>query len=337
MAKSSNQKGRILAVRELLHRQTDETHLLTIPQITESLAKQDIQVERKSLYDDIDALIAAGDDIQLRRGRGGGYFIGGRLFELSELKLLVDAVQSSRFITERKSNQLIRKLESLASIWQAQQLQRQVVIRGRIKNMNETIYYAVDTIQTAIAQDKKLRFQYDNWEVDFSAPGGFTSRPRHNGRQYIVSPWALVWMEENYYLIGFEQNSGEIRHYRVDKMHDQHPMSQRRDGREAFDTFDLPSYTQALFGMFSGTPQDVCIEAQNDLAHVFIDRFGRDLILLPGEAENTFRVHLRVVPGPTFYGWMMSFGSDARLVSPSGLQQRLAAQARAVAAQYTEE
>ena len=334
MAKSSNQKVRLLIMRDILLRETDEDHKMTIPRFLQHLAASGIEVERKSLYDDIEALRDSGMDIQLVRGRSGGYFVGERDFELPELKLLVDAVQSSRFITAQKSSKLIRKLETLTNKHQARQLQRQVEVNGRIKNMNESIYYVVDAIHEAILQDRKISFRYSEWTVDPSSPGGFACRDKHNGAHYEVSPWALVWMEENYYLIAYDEAADRIKHYRVDKMHNQRILSAERAGKETFENFDLPGYTRSLFGMFSGTPVEVELAMVNEKVGVLVDRFGRDLVLHPGPREGWFTVRLKVVPGPTFYGWVMSFGSEAEVLSPAQVRESVAAQAKTIGELY---
>lgn len=328
-----NARLRLLTLKNILETQTDDDHWLTGPQMLEHLAAQGFTPDRKSLYDDLDALRKAGLDLHQQRGRKNGYWVGQRTFELPELKLLVDAVQSSRFITKRKSARLIAKLESLTSVHQAWQLQRQVEVGGRIKTANESIYYVVDTIHTAILQKCKLQFRYKNWVVDPRAPGGFTSRDRHAGRVYTVSPWALAWVEENYYLIAFDDDSGAIRHYRVDKMHAQKLLDAPRAGEEAFGDFALSRYTQSRFGMFSGTPVDVCLQMENDLVGVLIDRFGRELTLHP-TPDGRFTVWLQLVPGPTFYGWVLSFGARAQVLEPAFVRNEVAACAMRAAAQY---
>ena len=334
MAKTSNQKVRLLIMRDLLLQETDEEHRLTIPRFLQRLEARGIQVERKSLYDDIEALRESGLDVHLVRGRSGGYFVGERLFELPELKLLVDAVQSSRFITAQKSSKLIRKLETLTNVHQARQLRRQVEVNGRIKNMNESIYYLVDAIHEAISQDKKISFRYSSWIVDPTAPGGFTSKDKRNGEHYVVSPWALVWMEENYYLIAVEETSGEIRHYRVDKMHHQRVLAQERDGKDTFEKLDLAQYTRSLFGMFSGSVVDVELAMSNELIGVLVDRFGRELVLHPGPREDWFTVRLPVVPGETFYGWLMSFGAKAEVLAPQEVRDQVVQRVQAISGLY---
>lgn len=334
MAKTSNQKVRLLIMRDLLLQETDEEHRMTIPRFLQKLEARGIQVERKSLYDDIEALKESGLDVHLVRGRSGGYFIGDRLFELPELKLLVDAVQSSRFITAQKSSKLIRKLETLTNVHQAKQLRRQVEVNGRIKNMNESIYYLVDGIHEAISQDKRISFRYSSWVVEPTAPGGFTSRDKRDGEHYVVSPWALVWMEENYYLVAYEEASDSIRHYRVDKMHHQRVLNQERAGKEKFEKLDLAEYTRSLFGMFSGSVVDVELAMSNELVGVLVDRFGRDLVLHPGPREDWFTVRLPVVPGETFYGWLMGFGAKAEVIGPAEIREQVAARAKAIGELY---
>lgn len=330
----SKQKERLLALQRLLAENTDEDHRLNAPELLAQLQAQGLQGDRKSLYDDIESLRVAGQDIQLGRGRGGGYWLADRLFELPELKLLVDAVQAARFITPQKSAQLIKKLESLTSIPQARQLQRQVVVQGRAKAGNESIYYVVDDIHAAITDGCQLSFRYRAWQVDADAPGGFSAQDRHNGRRYYVSPWALVWMEENYYLIAFEEDSQAIRHYRVDKMHDQRLEERSRNGQQQFEQFDLASYTQSLFGMFGGQAQEVHLEMKDHLVGVLADRFGRSLTVCPASRPGWFSVWLRVVPGPAFYGWLMSFGPDAQLLAPADMRAALARYAAELGALY---
>ena len=192
MAKSPNQKTKLLCLYRMLLRQTDEEHPLTVLQIIEELARQDIKAERKSIYDDLEALRLFGMDIQSRKGKTSGWFVGDREFELPEVKLLMDAVQSSRFITQKKSDALIRKLEGLASVHQAGQLQRQVYVSGRIKVMNESIYYNVDKLHAAIAGQKAITFKY--FDYDIQRKKVF----RQEGKRYMVSPYGLIWNSENY-------------------------------------------------------------------------------------------------------------------------------------------
>ena len=213
MPKSSNQKLKLIYLMKILLERTDETHSITMPEIIEALAAYDISAERKSLYNDIENLRVYGlDVIGTQEDRTYSYHIGNRQFELAELKLLVDSVQSAKFITAKKSNELIKKIEGLASKYEASQLHRQVFVTGRVKTMNESIYYNVDRIHTAIAENSRITFQYFQWNVDKKM------ELRHDGALYEVSPWSLSWDDENYYLIAYDSNEGIIKHFRVDKM-----------------------------------------------------------------------------------------------------------------------
>ena len=213
MPKSSNQKLKLIYLMKILLERTDETHSITMPEIIEALAAYDISAERKSLYNDIENLRVYGlDVIGTQEDRTYSYHIGNRQFELAELKLLVDSVQSAKFITAKKSNELIKKIEGLASKYEASQLHRQVFVTGRVKTMNESIYYNVDRIHTAIAENSRITFQYFQWNVDKKM------ELRHDGALYEVSPWSLSWDDENYYLIAYDGNEGIIKHFRVDKM-----------------------------------------------------------------------------------------------------------------------
>lgn len=212
MARAANQKLKCLYLWQFLLQNTDEEHPATIPQMIEYLARHDIPAERKSLYDDIEALRQCGLDVEYRKAQGGGYYVASREFQLPELKLLVDAVQSSKFLSLRKSNALITKLEKLASRYEAQALRRQVYVTHRVKNMNESIYYNVDALHSAIAAGSRITFRYFDWDITGK------KKYRHEGKRYQISPWALLWDDENYYLVGYDAEHGERRHYRVDKM-----------------------------------------------------------------------------------------------------------------------
>ena len=309
MAKSPNQKTKLLHLARMLLRQTDEDHPLTVAQIIEALAREDIKAERKSIYDDLEALRLFGLDVQCRKGKTPGWFIGSREFELPELKLLMDAVQSSRFITQKKSDALIRKLESLASIHQAGQLQRQVYVSGRIKVMNESIYYNVDKLHTAIAAQKAITFKY--FDYDIARQKVF----RREGKRYVVSPYGLIWNNENYYLVAFDHANRDMRDYRVDKMTEIAVTCLSREGREQYPDFQLAQYGQKHFGMYSGPEWKVTLRGRRDKAGLVWDRFGQDVILVP-DGEDHFTVTLPVVISPQFFGWLMGLDGSLTLTAP---------------------
>jgi len=324
MAKSSNQKTKLLHLYRILLRQTDEDHPISVPKIIDELAKYDIKAERKSIYDDLEALSDLGVDIQSRKGRTPGWFIGQRDFELAELKLLVDAVQSSRFITKRKSDTLIRKLEKLASTHQARQLQRQVYVDRRVKAMNESIYYNVDKLHAAIARNNAITFQY--FDYDMKKEKVF----RHAGALYRVSPYGLIWNNENYYLVAFDSASGQMRHYRVDKMTQIELTEEKREGGAEFDVAD---YAQKHFGMYSGDEVTMSLRFRRSMVNVVLDRFGQDVMLIP-DGEDHFTVTLPLVMSPQFFGWLFGLEDGVQLIGPPQAVEAYKAQISAVSELY---
>lgn len=313
MAKTSRQKLKLLYVLKLLFENTDEHHAITTQEIIDRLAANDIRAERKSIYDDINTLIDFGYDIlQVQNRKGGGYYLASRDFELAELKLLVDAVQSSRFITTKKSRELIKKIERLLSKHDAGKLQRQVYVAGRIKTDNESIYYNIDEIHQAIQHNSQIQFTYLEWNLKKKM------EPRKSGEQYQVSPWALVWKEENYYLIAFDNNTKSMKHYRVDKMGAVTMLNVPREGTELFSKVNLPDYTNQTFGMFGGEEEIVTLGFPNRLIGVVIDRFGKDIDIRPNGDDN-FQVRVKVAVSGQFFGWLTGIGKEAKIISPSSV------------------
>lgn len=322
MARTSNQKLKLLYIMRYLMQNTDETHSITVPELIVELEKYGINAERKSVYDDIEALRLFGLDVVTIRGRTPGYYIASRDFELPELKLLVDSIQSSKFITRRKTVSLIRKIENLASVYDAQLLQRQVYVHSRVKSMNESVYYNVDEISTAINTDRMIRFKYFEYTV------GKECRLRHDGAWYEISPFALIYDNENYYMLGWDERAGRMKHFRVDKMSRIGAMECFRLGKEQFRGVDMSAYTQKVFGMFTGESVPVRIRFDNALAGAVIDRFGQEIILAPEDGEH-FVISVDVAVSPRFYAWLFGFGTGAEILSPPAVRQemgRLAAQ-----------
>ena len=320
MAKGQNQKAKLLYLARILSQQTDQEHPMTIARMMDLLQAQGIDVrDRKSLYDDLETLRVFGMDIEKQReGRSVGYYVAGREFELPELKLLVDAVQSSRFITHNKTNQLIRKVESLASVYQARQLQRQVYVTRRIKAMNESIYYTVDALHEAIDSGKQIRFHYFEWALGRGRER-VEKRLRRDGGWYQVSPFSLVWDNENYYLVAFEKDSGTVRHYRVDKMQDLTVTDLSREGLP--ENFDPAAYAGSLFGMYNGVQETVKIRFENSLIGVVADRFGRE-VFLSSDGDSHFTVTTKVAVSPQFLSWVFSFGHQAQILSPEPVRNQ---------------
>ena len=268
------------------------------------------------------------DDEQV--GNRYHYRVVNRPVELPELKLLVDAIQSSKFITEKKTNALIRKLETLVSKFDAQKLQRQVYVSGRIKTMNESIYYTVDAIHNAISENKKIKFQYYQWNVKKEM------ELRHDGAYYHISPWGLSWDDENYYLVGYDSSVGKIKHYRVDKMLKIQMSEEDREGREHFKKLDMADYARKSFGMFGGKEQEVKLFVDNFLAGVIIDRFGKDVMLIP-EDKDHFTVKVAVHVSNQFLGWIMSLGDGVKIIGPDEVVEQVQEEIERLRKQYSEE
>lgn len=320
MAKDANQKLKILYLMQILSEKTDETHSITMPQIIEALKIQGISAERKSLYNDIESLRTYGFDIIGEPdGKLFKYRVGKRTFELAELKLLVDSVQSSKFVTEKKSNELIKKIESLGSNYEASQLQRQVYTSGRIKTANENIYYNVDILHNAINQNSKIKFQYFQWNVKKEM------ELRRGGEYYCVSPWGLSWDDENYYLVAYDSEAGKIKHYRVDKMLHINLTNEQREGKELFERFNMAEYAKKMFGMFGGKEESVKVECHNCLAGVIIDRFGTDVRMLKKDDEH-FVATVKVAVSKQFLSWVMALGNQAKIVGPDNVVNQVKAE-----------
>ena len=314
MPKSPNQKMKLLYLMRIMLTQTDEKHTLTVNEMISKLADMGVSVERKTVYDDIEALKLFGLDIVKEKSKTYGYYIGGRDFELPELKLLADAVQSSKFITERKSLELIKKLESLVSVYDAGKLQRQVYIQNRVKSMNESIYYSVDALHEAIAEGRKISFKY--FDYDTQKKRVF----RKGGALYTVSPVALTWNEENYYLIAQSDERAGLTHFRVDRMDKVKKLDEKR-GAGALD-FNLADYSKKVFGMFGGEASDVRLRVSNQLAGAVIDRFGKDVMMISDD-EYHFTISVNVALSPVFYGWLFQFGELCEVLSPQSLKDEL--------------
>lgn len=305
--KLSHQKLKLFYLMKILLEKTDEEHTITVPEMIAELGKLGISAERKSVYDDLEYLKLFGLDVCSRKTRTHDYFIGSREFELPELKLLVDSVQSSKFITHKKSMELISKIEKLTSEANAKKLHRQVFVTNRVKTFNETIYYNVDRIHDAIAANKQITFKYYDLDVDRKKVY------RKNGDRYVESPVALTWDDENYYLITYKEKYDDYAHYRVDKME---CIEISEDDRILSDeTFDLSAYSKTTFAMFGGEETEVSIKFENELVGVVFDRFGTDVRIIKADEEH-FICTVKVAVSPHFLSWIFSFGKRAKILSP---------------------
>lgn len=299
---------------KILLEQTDEEHSLTVPQMIAELSKVGISAERKSIYDDLEYLQLFGLDICSTKTKTTNYFVASRDFELPELKLLVDSVQASKFITHKKSLELISKIEKLTSRHNARQLQRQVFVTNRVKTFNERIYYNVDKIHEAIAENKQITFKYFGLDVNKKKVYG------KDGNLYHESPVSLTWDDENYYLITYKEKYDSYVHYRVDKMENIELSEEDRVLSEK--PFDLSIYSKSMFQMYSGEETDVTIQFENELVGVVYDRFGVDVPIIKTD-ETHFICNVKVAVSPHFLSWIISFGSRAKIVSPDWVQEQL--------------
>ena len=311
----------------ILLEKTDETHMLTVNDLISELARQDIKAERKTVYADIETLRQYGLDIVLSKNKSYGYYVASRIFELPELKLLADAVQSSKFITERKTIQLIKKLEGLMSKHDAGKLRRQVYVQNRVKNMNESIYYSVDALHEAISEDKKISFKYSNYDIQKKQVF------RKGGQPYIVSPAALTWSEENYYLIAYSEERSSLTHFRVDRMSSVKKLPDPRCAEAK--GFKLAEYSKKVFGMFGGEESDVKLKVNRKLIGGVIDRFGKDIIMVP-DGDDHFTIRVRIALSPIFYGWVFQFGSLIEVLEPQSLKDDLKCRAEEFLAKLNE-
>ena len=306
-----------LYIMQILMERTDEEHALNAAEISEILEHvYQVEVGRQTLYSEIRKLTDFGLDIIMKTDdKRRGYYLASRRFELPELKLLVDVVQSSKFITEKKTKELIEKLESLCSREEGKQLSSQVITYNRLKTSNETIYYNVDKLHSAIFHNRQIKYQYVEWtvkkELEF----------RHGGAFYEVSPLHLVWDDENYYLVAYDEKAGKVKHYRVDKMRSMELTDQPRSEASLRQQTDLASFGKKTFGMFGGVDVQVRLLCANHLAGVVLDRFGSDIWMVPKD-EDHFSANVTVTVSPQFFGWVTAIGEDMQITGPEEVKEQ---------------
>ena len=309
----SKQKGRlkILYLYKILWEKTDSEHALTMPQIQSELRKYGVEAGRKAIYDYMDALRMIGAEIDSGIGKGTTYSLAARTFDLPELKLLADAVASSRFFTERKAKELIRKLESLCSVYEAKSIRRQVYIANRMTTDNERIYYNVNEIHRAIAEKKMISFGYFDYDI--------RKRKKYREGTRVCSPYALTWNDEKYYLIAHYEKYGSISHFRVDRMENVRIMD--APAQKMPHDFKLSDYMGSTFSMFSGEVETVKLRFGNTLVNAVIDRFGKQITIIPdGDDHFTVKVPVRTSSPEPFFGWLFQFGTDAQILAPQSLR-----------------
>lgn len=308
MSNKSEHKGRLFWVKEILMRKTDEEHALTVYEIIEELKRYGITAERRTIAGDMEDLMLYGTQVVKEKdGKRIAYKVVDRDFETAELKLIVDAIQSSRFLTEKKTQELIRKISGLTSDYEARKLKREVIVQGRDKYSNEMIYCNVDQIHRAMATCRKITFEYLTWNTD---------RKLVSKGTYALSPWALIWSDEKYYVVGYDSDRRDRRHFRVDKMKNTTITNQLREGSIFFTKEELAKYTQRYFGMFGGKETKVRLRFKEDKVGILFDHFGTKIPIWKGEEPGWSETEVCVVVSGQFYGWMFSLGDVVRLTGP---------------------
>ena len=313
MPKSERQKQKLFRILELLMERTDEEHGITVNEIISALSEYGIKAERKSIYDDFMTLEELGFPVGKLPGRPPSYTLLERVFELAELKMLVDAVEASRFITAKKSRDIIEKLSVFAGNYKSRELSRQVYVEDRVKTANSATIYTIDAIHAAINSNRQLTFKY------FDYDGTGKRIYRHGGATYTVSPCALIWSDANYYLVAYDEAAGIVKNYRVDKMSEAAESAMPRTECDAVKKFNPADYSMKIFGMYGGREELVTMEFDESLAGVVIDRFGTENRFIP--TDFGFRVTLRVMVSPNFFAWMLGFGEKARVVTPEPVRR----------------
>ena len=325
MPKSDNQKLKIFYIRDYLERNSREDHPIRAAELIEMLDRQhNIRCDRKTVYSDIAALQDYGVDIVSIPGKNGGYYIASRNFELPELKLLIDAVQSSRYLTEKKSRELIEKLCNQCSVHDAQLMKRNVLVSGRVKSMNETIYYNVDAIQEAISANRQITFRYFDWDIH--------GKRSYRNKEYTASPYGLCQDNENCYLLSYSHHGTTT--YRVDRMSDIKITDEKRIPCPELTGKALNEYANRLFQMYSGDELDVKLRFHKSLTNVVMDRFGKDTMLIPDPDGEHFNFVAKIAVSPIFLSWIIGFGDKAQILHPQSVKDACADLCRQVLAQY---
>ncbi len=327
MSKQAYVKPKLLILRDILLEKTDENHALTIPELIKELSLYGISAERKTLYDDINILTTYGLDIVVsKRSHSNTYYVASRTFQDEELQVLANAVASSKFLTNKKSNEFIKKLEKLTSIYNAKELKRTIYIEGRVKNFNEQIYYNINSIHDAINRKKKITFKYFSYNLNKK------KEYRHYGEIYAVSPYYIVWENDYYYLICYCDKHENISRYRIDRM---------ANVKVSEESYKVPNESElglakslrSTFSMYGGDKKIVTIEFANELIDVIIDRYGSD-VRVTKKSDTTFTVSVEVQISPPFWGWLFQFGTKAKIIAPQSIVEQAKKETRTLAEIY---
>ncbi len=321
-----NNKTRILLILEILKSETDEDHVLKADEIMERIRKEGLKCDRKTLYNDIASLVDAGYDIiHEPSGSGGGYKLVSRDFEDAELRLLADAVYSSKFISQGKTRILADKLQKLTSSYMASSMIRQIYSSDS-KTPNEDVLYNVDTLSRAILADSKVEFEYLVWGKD-------KKLVTKGDEKRLLSPWALIWQDQNYYLMAYDASAGKMKHFRVDKMRHVSMTDLRREGRKDFESIDMSSYVEETFSMYGGRLETITLDLPEELIGIAYDRFGTDVSQRPGKHGRVL-VRTKCYVSALFYGWLSGLGGDVLLAGPDNVIDEYRNYLKSIIAKY---
>ena len=313
--KSEGQKMKLFVLKEILEKETDMDHGITMARILELLSMRGIKAERKSIYDDLRALRDSDIlDVTEAQGKNREYSVASRTFELSELKMMTDAIQSSKFLSEAKTRELIKKIETLCSKHEAQSIQSHVVIANRVKSISKGLFFNVDTVHAAISANKQISFKY--FDYDLKKQRKYFKK----GERYVASPWSMIYVDDNYYLLAYQD--GKFKHFRVDKMEDVQISILDRDAADEFAKIDMSAYTKYTFSMYGGEIMPVTMIFQNRMMGAVMDRFGRD-IFVTKEDDRHFKVTVNVAVSNQFFGWVFGLGKMVRIVSPESVKEKM--------------
>ena len=325
MAYKSENKLEILLIRDFLIKETDAEHPASVHDIANMLSEHGITSDRRTIYS---AIALLRDDYGLDIvTKGYKHFVSSRDFELEEIKLLVDMVQSSNFITLHKTEELIEKLKGQVSVHQGAALGRRIYVRQRIKSKNESVYINIDRISDAINRDKRISFRYFRYNIKKE------KELRHGGKIHIVSPFALIWVDQNYYMLAYDSENREMRHYRVDRMTELSICREKRIGKDRFEKTDMSTYTNRVFYMFTGKETTVKLRCKSFTADAIIDRFGEDVMLIP-DGEDYFTVAVCVAVSTQFFAWLSPFGKDIEILGPENVRRQMGEHMKSIAEMY---
>ena len=327
MPKQSDHKKRLLVLKDIFEQETDEVHGLTTKQLIEILDRHGMKVDRKTLYSDIETLQFYGMDIA-HEEREKTYRLLSRDFELSEIKLMIDCMQSSKFLSEQRTESLIKKLQGLCSRYEAEQLRRQVTVANRVKNLNREIYINVDTIHKAIANNHQISFLYFDYDI------GMERVYRMGKKKYECSPFELLYVDENYYLLAYDSKWEKIVTYRVDRMVEVQELRSQRAGHATYAQIDRAQYQKSVFNMFMGKMQKVTMIFHYELMNTFVDKFGTDIMVME-EDDVHYRVTVLVSVSPQFFGWVFGLGDKVRIIGPDSIVEQMQTILSQVASSYS--